>query len=128
MDPFVVSMRSDSGRNSFSEGDLMKRWFFYILILLGATPQATAARYLATHHIFPQFVDGRFSDGSYYRTTLMISNASDANAMTCSLQLHGLTVPGFQLSYSMAPGGFVIASTNGTQNVQSGYATLDCSA
>jgi len=85
------------------------------------------ARYLATYHVFPQFVDGRFSDGSYYRTTLMISNPSDSDGITCALQLRGLTVPGFEMNYSIAPGGWVISSTSGTQNFHSGYATLQCS-
>jgi hypothetical protein len=106
----------------------MRKCLYVVFIFLGVAQQAQAARYLATHHVFPQFVDGRFSDGSYYRTTLMISNPSDTSSMTCSLQLHGLTVPGFQTSYSMGLGGFVIVATAGTQNLQSGYATLDCSA
>src|SRR5262245_34121264 len=85
------------------------------------------SRYLATYHIFPQFADGRLSDGSYYRTTLTVSNPSDIVGTDCTVQLRGVTLPGFALNYSMPPGGWIISSTSGAQNFQSGYATLDCS-
>jgi hypothetical protein len=80
-----------------------------------------------THHVFPQFADGRFSDGSYYRSTLMVSNPSTINTATCSVQLRGLFLSGFNSSYSMPPGSWIIAPTSGTQQFQSGSATLDCS-
>src|SRR5262245_11609287 len=79
------------------------------------------SRYLATYHIFPQFADGRLSDGTYYRTTLTLSNPSDTSGINCALQLRGLTLPGFALNYAVPPGGWIISSTNGTQNFQSGY-------
>jgi pseudomonalisin len=88
----------------------------------GSTSSATAS----TYHVFPQVADGRMSDGTYYRTTLMISNPSSTSGATCSLQLHGLTVPGFALTYPMGPSGWIIAPTSGTQPFQSGYASLDC--
>ncbi|OLE46662.1 MAG: hypothetical protein AUI36_21850 [Cyanobacteria bacterium 13_1_40CM_2_61_4] len=78
------------------------------------------------YHVFPQFADGRFSDGNYYRTTLMITNPSSTAGSNCTLQLRGLTVPGFSLNYTMGIGGWVISSTSGTQAFQSGYATLQC--
>src|SRR5574339_116979 len=49
------------------------------------TITSTASPTAATDHLFPQFADGRFSDGTYYRTTLMISNLSDTAGATCSL-------------------------------------------
>ena len=89
----------------------------------GSTSSVTAS----TYHVFPQFADGRMSDGTYYRTTLMITNPSSTSGATCALQLRGgLTVPGFALNYSMGPSGWVIAPTTGTQSFQSGYASLDC--
>jgi hypothetical protein len=89
----------------------------------GPSGSTTAAAY----HVFPQFADGRLSDGTYYRTTLMISNTSAGNN-TCTLQLRGLSVPGFPMSYALAGNGWAIASTAGTQNLLSGYATLQCGA
>jgi hypothetical protein len=82
----------------------------------------------SNYHIFPDFADGRLADGTSYRTTLMITNPSSVTGADCALQLPGLTVPGFSLSYSLPPGGWVIAPTSGTQNFQAGYATLQCSA
>ncbi len=82
----------------------------------------------STYHVFPQVADGRFSDGTYYRTTLMISNPSATAGANCSLQLRGLTVPGFVLNYPLGPSGWVISPTSGTQDFKSGYATLQCSS
>ena len=81
-----------------------------------------------TMDVFPQFADGRLTDGTYYRTTLMISNRSDTASVTCSLQLRGLTLPGFPSGYTLLPSGFIFVSTEGTQNIQSGYATLQCNS
>ena len=58
----------------------------------------------------------------------MISNPSVSQGAACALQLHGFTVPGFGLNNTIGPGGWLIASTNGAQVFQSGYATLQCSA
>ena len=90
----------------------------------GASSSSATA---ATYHVFPQFADGRQADGTYYRTTLMISNTSSSDT-TCNLQLRGLTVPGFSLSYPVAANAWTIASTTGAQIFQSGYATLQCGA
>jgi peptidyl-Asp metalloendopeptidase len=89
-----------------------------------STTSATAS----TYHVFPQFADGRFGDGTYYRTTLMIANPSSTATPSCTLQMRGFTVPGFATSYNMAGAGWVIAPTSGTQNFVSGYATLSCTA
>src|SRR5438552_3504315 len=68
------------------------------------------------------------NNGNFYRTTLMISNPSASTAASCTLQLRGLTVSGFNSSYSIGASGWVIASTSGTQSFKSGYATLHCSS
>jgi hypothetical protein len=80
----------------------------------------------STYHVFPQFADGRTREG-VYRTTIMISNTSSASA-NCTVQLRGLTVTGFPLSYHLPPNGWTIASTDGTQDFRSGYASLKCDA
>ncbi len=97
--------------------------------LLHAIPSdaQSASPTAATDHIFPQFANGKFIDGTYYRTTLMISNPSDEASGTCSLQLRGLTLANFGTTYTLAPGGFVITSTDGGKDFQSGYASLQCS-
>ncbi len=107
---FTVQLTDNSGR-SVSQG--------FQIAIMSVSPTAS------TYHVFPQFADGRRSDGTYYRSTVMISNPSSSNA-ACKVQLRGLTVPGFALDYTVRPSGWVIASTNAAQAFQSGYATLLC--
>lgn len=81
-----------------------------------------------TFHVFPQFADGRFSDGTFFRSTLMVNEKMGAST-SCTLQLVGLTagVPqGVGSSFSFPVPGFAIVPTNGTQELQTGYATLSC--
>jgi hypothetical protein len=92
--------------------------------LTAAGGSATASAY----HVFPQFADGAFNDGTYYRTTLMITNPSANAGVSCGLQLNGLTVPDFDLNYTLGANGWVVSSSSGVQSFQSGYATLQCSA
>ena len=83
----------------------------------------------STYHVFPEFADGRLNDGSYYRTTLMIANPNRNSGVTCTLRLSGLTINGSSVfTFTMVTSGWVIYRTSGTQNFQSGYATLQCSA
>jgi len=88
-------------------------------------PSPNASVTASTYHVFPVIADGRVSDGSYFRSTLMISNPN-SSATTCTLQLRGLTVPGFALTYQLQPNGFVVAPTPATQSITVGYATLQC--
>ncbi|HYR82739.1 MAG TPA: matrixin family metalloprotease [Terriglobia bacterium] len=82
-----------------------------------------------TYHVFPQFADGRAGDGSYYRTTLMVSNPSSTAASDCTFQLYGLTVNGQGThTFTFAGSGWTILPINSDQALQSGYATLRCSA
>src|SRR2546427_4302923 len=90
-------------------------------------PAPNASLTASTYHVFPVLADGRVSDGSYFRSTLMISNPN-SSANSCTLQLRGLTVPGFALTYLLQPNGFVIAPTPATQSIKTGYATLQCPA
>ena len=89
-------------------------------------PAPNASVTASTYHVFPAFADGRVSDGSYFQSTLMISNPNSSATNTCTLQLRGLTVSGFALTYQLQPNGFVIAPTPATQSLKSGYATLQC--
>src|SRR5205823_3017756 len=101
---------------------------FQITITGSSTSAGGSSATANTYHVFPQFADGVLNDGSFYRTTLMISNPSSTAAASCTLQLQGLSVPGFNLNHSIGASGWVIASTSGTQSFQSGYATLQCSS
>jgi hypothetical protein len=97
-------------------------------LVFAATASATAN----TYHVFPRFVNGPPGDGTTYHTTLMISNPSDSLSSNCTLKLWsgGQQIVNSDLgsSYSLPPGGWVIASTTGGQTFQQGYATLQCTA
>src|SRR6185436_1763437 len=81
---------------------------------------------------FPQFVDGRFADGTYYRSTLVITPALDTDVPTCTVQLYGMTatlggVTLGSLTFTIPFGGFYATQTPGTtQSFQGGYATVEC--
>jgi hypothetical protein len=85
-----------------------------------------------TTHIFPQFADGRFSDGTFYRSTLMILPWFAADAPNCTLSLFGLTanfeggLSGSAVPINLAAGGFAAIRTTGLQPFQGGYAALTC--
>jgi hypothetical protein len=120
---FAIAVTDSSGSSASKD--------FQITITVststGGAPSSTSAT-ASTYHVFPQFADGQLSDGTFYRTTLMISNPSSNASANCTLLLRGLTVPGFGLNYALGPNGWTIASTTGTQGPQTGYATLQCSA
>src|ERR1051325_5667438 len=83
------------------------------------------------NHVFAQFSDGRFSDGTFYRSTLMVSSDS-LNPINCTAILYGLTIAGFgdgaTRSFTLAGGGWNIYKTPGTQSLRSGFMTLNCNA
>src|SRR6266850_4338279 len=82
-----------------------------------------------TFHVFPQFADGQASDGSFYRTTLMVSNPSSTASSNCTFQLYGLSVNGQSAyAFTFAGSGWTILPINSSQTLKSGYATLRCSA
>ena len=83
-------------------------------------------------HVFPQFADGRFNDGTYYRMALNILPWLDTDPANCSLNLYGMkaTFEGGS-SVSVFPinipaGGFAAPRTTGQQQFQGGYGTLSC--
>src|SRR5262245_22875635 len=63
----------------------------------------------ATIHVFPQFANGQVSDGSYYRSTIMV--ATESRPVNCNIVLAGMTYPGFGPNGS--GGGFSIAPSGG---------------
>jgi len=109
---------------------------FGILKIIGATNLTFTATVggdptvQATSVVFAEFADGKFPDGSFYRSTLMVQSDS-SSAIQCTAKLLGLTVPGFgdgsTLTFTLrGSGGYTIVSTAGTQKLSSGYATLNC--
>lgn len=84
----------------------------------------------SANHVFAQFADGRFSDESFYRSTLMVSS-DNLNATNCTATLHGLTVAGFgdgiRRLFTVNSGGWNIYQSPGSQTFRGGYLTLNCS-
>ena len=85
----------------------------------------------STTHVFAQVADGGFSDGSFYRSTLIVQSDS-TSTISCTATLVGLTISGFgdgtSRSFSLAAGGIAIIDTPGTQSIQTGYMNLSCSS
>jgi hypothetical protein len=110
-------------RNFFCVGG----FFVCALFATSAFAQVTDSR--SKDHVFAQFALGRFPDGSYYRSTLIV--ATEASLANCDAKLVGLTVPGwgsdgsggtFRLASTTA---FIIVS-DGKQGFQSGFLNLHC--
>jgi hypothetical protein len=96
-------------------------WLVFCLDLCGQG----AAKY----HVFPQFVDGAYPDGNFYRSTLFAINATTINA-SCNYQLYGMSndrlLPANTITLP-ANGGLFRASTTGNASaLTAGYSTLSC--
>jgi hypothetical protein len=115
----------------------MTRSSLFVLLILGFSVQLTAQTE-STYHVFPVVADGRFSDGSFYRSTFMISNSNATVAPSCNLFLNGLAVdltdefgrrvpPNNQFTLNLDASGWFLGETSGTQAFASGYAALSCS-
>jgi hypothetical protein len=99
------------------------------LLLLSSIQGLAQSRF----HIFPQFVDGRTTDGSSFRSTLAITPWTLTSSPSCSLVLYGMTVEfntgvsGFYFTSFVPANSVLSAPTSGKQPIQSGYAVLECS-
>ena len=40
--------------------------------------------------VFPEWADGRFGEGSSYRSTLVVTNSSTRNSTNCVLEIRGV--------------------------------------
>jgi hypothetical protein len=82
-------------------------------------------------HVIAQVADGVFSDGTYYKSTFMITPWFETTAPTCSLRLYGLSVTlpegrSDAFTVNVAAGGYYTAPTAADQPFHSGYATVTC--
>jgi hypothetical protein len=84
-------------------------------------------------HVFPQFADGRAADGTYYRSTLTVLPWSGGTPPNCTFVLYGMTTTfdvgptGYYFTAYIPAGTMLSAPTSGTQALQTGYGTLNCS-
>jgi hypothetical protein len=99
-----------------------------VFTTIPATNRSAIAATTATYHVFPQFADGVLSDGSYFRTTLMIANPSSSVGANCTFRIFGLTIDGeSEYAFTFLGSGWTITQMGSSQGLQSGYATLECS-
>jgi M6 family metalloprotease-like protein len=89
---------------------------------------STASATTSTRHVFPQMADGYFGDGTYYQSTVIVTNSSSGTMPSCALQLHGFTIGGQStLSFTLS-GAYLLATPGNSQALKTGYATLLCSS
>src|ERR1041384_4654129 len=90
-----------------------------VMVLAAGSLGAQVTDSSSPNHVFAQFADGRFSDGTFYRSTLMVASDS-ASSINCTAILYGMTVPGFgdgaTRTFSLVAGGWNIYKTPGSQN------------
>lgn len=102
-----------------------------LLLSLPLAAQTNVDDNRAMNHVFAQMVDGKFPDGTSYRSTIMLT--TDAEAAGCTWKFYGLTVSGFMfrpdgtgLDLAISPYHVFRLQTPGTQSFKSGYSTLTC--
>jgi hypothetical protein len=107
---------------------MFKGMFVVGLILLSTTTSPAQAVF----QVFPQIADGRFDDGTYYQSTVMVVSWFDRPA-TCALRFYGMVtrLNGSALSSTFTiyvpAGGVTVVQTGGsTGGFQKGHATLEC--
>jgi hypothetical protein len=108
----------------------LSRSLSLVALLLALTELLSAQD---TFHVFPQVADGRFSDGSFYRSTITVLPLFEGDAPQCVLTLFGMSAAfaggssSSSFSFNVAAGGVAAMQTTGNQAFQSGYGTLTCS-
>jgi hypothetical protein len=103
---------------------------FIIVVSLCLLPTVASAQQdgRGTYLVFPQFADGVFSDGTYYKSTIIASNPSLTTGANCQFTLRaqssggvGVTVP-----YTFGASVWRVNPTSGTAPFVSGYGTMAC--
>ena len=107
-----------------------------LLLLFGQNVDETAK----TYHVFPQIADGGPANGSKFNSPLFVTNTAFVDDNHCTYELHGVdadrlyvisdfataTANGATFTLSQALPGMAIP-TLGVEELQTGYATLQCS-
>lgn len=104
------------------------RWMLLLLVSISGTSAFAQEKFF----IFPQVADGRFPDGTYYRSQINVQQWLSTGNVNCTLRLNGMSTTfgsesGSLFTFSMPKDGWLAVQTAGTQSFQSGYAALTCS-
>lgn len=116
---------------------MIRKLVFIVSLLLFASDGS--AQFGTSTYVFPQVADGRFADGSYYVSTLMVANPASFQKPSCVLQFQGLAPQELRmrdntlrsdlpLRFQLNGNGWQVIQTPGTQNFSRGYALLECSS
>src|SRR5215471_20767438 len=97
-------------------------------IVFSLAPSLVHAQNAVTTHVFPQVVDGVWSDGSSITSRFVIASIGGFPA-TCDISLFGIGPERLTTSVSVViqPGSWETISTRAQDAVAAGYARLDCS-
>jgi len=99
-----------------------------LLAIIFLTASVAQAQNASLTHIFPQVVDGAWSDGTVWTSRFLIAS-STGSPVTCQVSLFGLD-PGrlsAPASVQVQESFFETISTRGEDVIGTGYARLDCS-
>ena len=99
---------------------------FFILVSLA--PHLLQAQNAGATHVFPQVVDGVWSDGSSISSRFVITSIGGPPA-TCNISLFGIGPDRLTASANLVvkPSSWETISTRAQEAVAAGYARLDCS-
>ena len=64
---------------------------FHVTLLLLVTASIVEAQVAGTLHVFPQIADGKFADGTFYRSYFIVSNVTSTAGAACTVRLYGLS-------------------------------------
>jgi hypothetical protein len=87
----------------------------------------------------PQYADGRFTDGSYYRTTIVVHNSGTISTVPCTLQVYEvgpqqftrsngavITPANNRVDFNVPDSRAEIFQSAGTGAIGTGHATVTC--
>jgi hypothetical protein len=136
IDPGTITFH-DNAQNlrSKSVKKLLMLASYMILVFGLAEPGKAQADGRNTEHTFAQYADGRFFDGTYYRSTLLFTNP-DSRSNGCVFRTYGVipemrdefgnTVVTDTLRFTAPGSSWSVVSSTATQGFAAGAATLFC--
>jgi hypothetical protein len=100
----------------------------FLLAIVSLTASFAQAQNPGLTHIFPQVVDGVWSDGTAYTSRFLIASSVGSSA-TCQISLFGISPERLSAPASiLVQESFVeTITTRGEDVIDTGYARLDCS-
>jgi hypothetical protein len=99
-----------------------------LLSIISFTASVARAQNAGLTHIFPQVVDGVGSDGTVYTSRFLIASSGESPA-NCRISLFGIGPERLSAGAGILvqPLSFEMITTRGEDEIDSGYARLDCS-